>query len=597
MIEDSKRPLRVALSLLVEDRVRLAVILSTSLVAAIFEGATVAVLVPVLNGLTDTARPASLHLGPIDTRGLTNTEALGAACLISFGLIAVRCVSGYIAAAVAAQQRERIMHALRRLLFDRLSEVGLGYFGSARAGALVSNLSFDLYRADFALATLTVGALNVILATGYVIALVLLSPPVALLTLVLMGTALFATSRLSIALKAMSKHAAEAMAEVTVYFTERLSAARLIRVTSTQAAEREAFAELSDYARTKREREAVRINLLAPMTQFVSSSLIFLLVFVAYAFLVSRGRLGSSTLLAFFFALFRLAPLLQQLVNGQSLWTANRVGIINAISVADPGDGPAIPDGDQQAPPLETCIEFDDVSFEYEPDRPVLIGASLRIAKGSIVALVGASGVGKSTVADLLARFYDPTSGVVRWEGVDLRQLSTASLRSRMGIVSQETFVLHASVRDNVRYGMPDVDDEQVWEALAQADAEGYVRSLPLGLDAVVGERGALISGGQRQRLAIARALLRDPELLILDEATSALDPGTERAIQGALARLMKGRTSLVITHRLTTIENADTVHVLDGGRIVESGTYAELLLQGGKLAELHKAMYERDDL
>jgi subfamily B ATP-binding cassette protein MsbA len=588
----SDAPFRVALRLLRQDPRRLIIVLAMSLIAAASEGAVVAVLVPVLSALTQDSGAGSITVGPITLQGLSSTQTLGAACLVAVVLVAIRAVAGFTAASSAAEQRQRVIHRLRCDIFDQLTRVGISYFGTARAGALVSNLSFDLMRADYALGTITTGALSVMIAAGYTVALVVLAPWLSLVTLALLGAAAFGTAQFSRRLKSMSKESKESISNVTVHFTERLSAARLVRVSSMEAEERRRFARLSEVARRNRERELRRLALLAPATQFVLSALIFALIFIAYVLLVRGGALSAPALLAYFFALFRLAPLLQQIVNNYSLWIANRVGLVAVVAAADPSDKPLVPDGSLVTGPLRSGITFERVSFEYEPGRPVLDDVSFSLRPGQVVALVGSSGAGKSTAADLLARFYDPTSGSVRWDGVDLRDLSLASLRDRMGIVSQETFILHASVRENVCYGKEAVDDDDVWEALARAEADDYVRALPEGLDTILGEKGARLSGGQRQRIAIARAILRDPDVLILDEATSALDPDTERAVQRALAELMAGRTSLIITHRLLTIANADIIHVLHDGRIVESGTYETLLDTNGRLTRLHKSMY-----
>jgi subfamily B ATP-binding cassette protein MsbA len=242
--------------------------------------------------------------------------------------------------------------------------------------------------------------------------------------------------------------------------------------------------------------------------------------------------------------------------------------------------------------PFRDRIRYEAVSFAYGGGSPVLQGIGFEVKRGEVVALVGPSGAGKTTTMDLLARFYDPTSGRVTFDGTDLREVTAHSLRGQLGIVTQETILFHDTVRNNIAYGSPGASDAAIREAARAANALGFIDALPQGLDTVIGERGARLSGGERQRLAIARALLRNPPILLLDEATSALDTESERLVQDALDRLMRDRTVLVIAHRLSTVQHADRIVVLDKGRVVVSGTHAELMEREGPYRRLYELQF-----
>jgi subfamily B ATP-binding cassette protein MsbA len=256
--------------------------------------------------------------------------------------------------------------------------------------------------------------------------------------------------------------------------------------------------------------------------------------------------------------------------------------------------------GTRTLPPFREAIRFEQVGFSYDGERMVLRDFDLEIRRGETVALVGGSGGGKTTVANLLPRFWDPTSGRITFDGVDLRDATLASVRAQIALVTQETFLFDDTVRANIAYGRPEVALEEVERAARLADAHDFISALPQGYDTLVGERGANLSGGQRQRIAIARAFLKDAPILVLDEATSALDAETEREVQRALDRLVafereRRRTTLVIAHRLSTIRNADRIVVISGGRVVETGRHEELVGRDGEYARLHR-VYEGED-
>ena len=256
------------------------------------------------------------------------------------------------------------------------------------------------------------------------------------------------------------------------------------------------------------------------------------------------------------------------------------------IEIADPADAKPIVG-------LKSEIAFDEVSFSYRPGEPAVHDVSFRVPKGSVVALVGPSGSGKSTVVDLLARFFDVTEGCVTIDGIDVRDVRVRDLRGLMGIVSQDTILFHDTVRANIAYGRPDAPDSAIEEAARTANAHDFIETMAEGYDTAVGERGVELSGGQRQRIAIARALLRDPPILIFDEATSALDTESERLIQDAIERLLEGRTVFVVAHRLSTVQRADQILVMENGRVVERGDHRTLMAESGRYRRLYELQFE----
>jgi subfamily B ATP-binding cassette protein MsbA len=346
----------------------------------------------------------------------------------------------------------------------------------------------------------------------------------------------------------------------------------------------------------------VRITRIAalsqPMTELIGVSVAMLILWMGAREVLLGGpsAMDSATLITFMIMVMRLLPPLKQLSQApttaqQSLASAERL-----FEVLDQPTEEQLDSGTRTVTELHDSIAFERVSFSYG-EEPVLRDVSFTARRGEVVALVGASGAGKSTLVDLIPRFYEPTSGVIRLDGVDTREITLASLRGLTGIVSQDTVLFNDTVRSNIAYGASGrFSDEQVAAAARAANAHGFIAELPQGYDTVLGERGTRLSGGQRQRLAIARALLTDPPILVLDEATSALDTESERLVQEAIDRLLAGRTVFVIAHRLSTVVHADQIFVLERGEIVERGTHAELLALRGVYHRLHAAQLRRDE-
>jgi subfamily B ATP-binding cassette protein MsbA len=386
-----------------------------------------------------------------------------------------------------------------------------------------------------------------------------------------------------------STQAQERMADLTSILQETIVGARVVRAFGMERFESEKF----DAANNRFYRAFVHLRRVAAAARPVSD---YAIVVVAVAMLWFGGRqiFVNRSLEPQQFFLF-VTALLATISPIKSLSEVNanvQQGVAAAERVFGLLDTPAtIVDrpGARVLAPFRDAIRYECVSFAYKRDLAVLSDVTFTIRRGEVVAVVGSSGAGKSTTMDLLARFYDPTSGRITLDGVDLRDAALASLRAQLGIVTQETILFHDTVRNNIAYGRPEAGDGAVREAAEAAHAHEWIARLPQGYDTVIGERGSKVSGGERQRLAIARALLRNPPILMLDEATSSLDTESERLVQAALERLMRDRTVLVIAHRLSTVQHAQKIVVLEGGRVVACGTHAQLLEQGG----LYRRLYD----
>ncbi|ASR44317.1 ABC transporter ATP-binding protein [Xanthomonas citri pv. mangiferaeindicae] len=490
---------------------------------------------------------------------------------------------------------ERVVADLRNRFYGHLLDLDQAFFEQNRSGDLVSRLSADteLLRSVVG-TTMSVALRSVVMVLGSLTMLVVTSPRLAAYTLV--GIPLFVLPLVlgGRKLEKVSRQSQDRIADANALANETLGAIRTVQAHAREPYERGRF---GDAVRTSVATARRRIGLQAIITA-IAITLIFGAVTVVLwsgAHDVVAGRMSAGTLGQFvLYALFGAGSVgaLAEVWNDLQR-AAGGMGRISELLDESPSiRAPATPAAIVH--PARGALRFDDVTFHYpsRPDTAALDGFTLHVAPGETVALVGPSGAGKSTVLSLLLRFHDPETGALSIDGADLRTLDPAALRELIAMVPQHPTIFAASARDNIRYGRLDATDAEVEAAARAAEAHEFIVDLPEGYDAQLGERGARLSGGQQQRIAIARALLRDAPILLLDEATSALDAQSEHAVQHALARLMQGRTTLVIAHRLATILKADRIVVLDRGRIVAQGTHAELLAQGGLYAELAKLQF-----
>jgi ABC-type multidrug transport system fused ATPase/permease subunit len=483
---------------------------------------------------------------------------------------------------------QRVLADLRRDLFSHIQTLELGYFERNRAGWLISRLTNDVD----ALEQLVTDGLyssvqNTLLLFGTAGMLLYLDWRLALATLTVFPLMALATTLFRIYSARAYRRMRERLADVTATLAEDLAGARIVQSFRREPGNAEAFAGISDAYRQANYR-TVQLN--AWYFPFVG-----LLGSVSTAIVLAYGgilyfdhAITIGTLFAFMLFLSNFFDPIQALSQLFNTFLAASAALDKIFDVMD--TQPELRDaaGAQPLPPIEGAVELSGVHFHYGQGAEVLHGIDLTVAAGQTVALVGHTGAGKSTLVKLLARFYDPSSGAIRIDGHDLRDIQVRSLRQQLGIVPQEGFLFAASIRDNIAFGQPGATFEDVRAAARAVGADTFIETLPEGYETSVAERGAALSIGQRQLIAFARALLADPRLLILDEATSSVDIASEAVIEEALARLLAGRTAFVVAHRLSTIRRADLIVVLENGQVIERGTHDELMAMHGPYCALY---------
>jgi ATP-binding cassette subfamily B protein len=520
--------------------------------------------------------------------------------LLVLGMIGVSVATGVLGVAqtwLSNVVGQRVMHDLRAAVYRHLQRLSLAFFTRTRTGEVQSRIANDIggvQNVVTSTATSIVSNVTTVLAT--VAAMVLLDWRLAAFSLAILPFFVWLTRRVGEERKRITTRRQGRMADMSALIEESLSVSGVLlgktMGRSTELVDRfEAeSAELADLE--VRQRMAGRWRMASVQTSFaVMPALVYW--FAGQSIVGGSAGISIGTVVAFTTLQTRLLFPIQSLL-GVGIDVQTSFALFDRIfEYLDLRVDIAERDGAVGLDPASVRgeVAFEDVSFAYEPERPILHGIDIRVSPGSTLAIVGETGAGKTTLAYLAARLYDVTGGRVTLDGVDLRDLSFASLAATVGLVSQETYLFHATVRDNLRFARPDASDDEIEEAARAAQVHRLIEGLTEGYETVVGERGYRFSGGEKQRIAIARTILRNPPVLILDEATSALDTATERAVQEALDRLAADRTTLAIAHRLSTVRHADEIVVLDGGRIVERGRHDELLAAGGRYAALAGAL------
>ena len=493
----------------------------------------------------------------------------------------------YASAMTVETLRVNTLRRMRDEMFSRVLQMNVGYFSDQRKGDIMSKITQDVMVVQYCITnTLQVAFRDPFLIIGYLTLMIGISWQLSLFAVLFLPIVGVIIGSIVKRLRHPAKRGQERMADLVSVIDESLSGMKIVKGYNATQFIVNKFKDINSDMSRLLISMARRQQLASPMSEFLGITAVAVIL-VFGGTLVSGGMVTGAGFIAFIAAFSQITRPLRSFIDqfaniNQGVAAGERIfTIIDTQSEVQDCAGAREFNG------IKESIELRNVHFSYDGEREIINNVSLRIGKGETIALVGASGGGKSTLSELIPRFYDTTEGDILFDGVSIKAFSQESLRKKMSIVSQDTVLFNDTIEGNILMGRPDASHEEVIEACKVANAHSFIMASPEGYDTNIGDRGTKLSGGQRQRLSIARAVLKNPEILILDEATSALDTESEKLVQEALTNLLKGRTSIVIAHRLSTIYNADRIYVIDQGRIAEQGTHQELVAKGGIYAHL----------
>ena len=524
----------------------------------------------------------------------TAINTVSSVCIALIVVFSAKNISLYIKNITLSIVQYRLIRDLRNKLYSHLHYLSLSYFNKNKSGKLTAVLVNDIDNMRNSLSVmfqkLFVEPINILILMSL---LFIVSSKLALIALLIIPVSGFIIFGISHSIRRRSRRSQAQLAGMTAMIAETISSMRIVKAFATKGFEINRFArETQKYYKLMIRRDRLRF-VSSPVSETFGASIAALLLYVGARDVLVVESINSEDFLRFILLLFSLFQPLRSLTNvinelQNGLASADRVFDIMDIKsdIIDIDNAKEIND-------LNKKLSFENVSFSYgKKDEKVLSNINFQINKGEIIALVGPSGAGKSTLVDLVPRFYDTLSGAIKIDGVDLKEIKINSLRSLMGIVTQETLLFDDTVKANIAYGIENISDNEVMEAAKAANAHDFIKDLKDGYETIIGERGTSLSGGQKQRIAIARAIVKNPPILILDEATSSLDSESEKNVQEAIESLMHKRTVIVIAHRLSTVQNANKIIVLNKGNIVQEGKHEELINIEGIYKELHKMQF-----
>jgi subfamily B ATP-binding cassette protein MsbA len=502
-------------------------------------------------------------------------------------------VQGYFMAFV----QQSVMKDFRDRLFAKYQRLSLDYFHRRRTGQIISRITNDVVvlndAIDVGFNRLVTDSIMVVVFSAF---LVILSWKLTLLAMICLPLVFGFIWYIGRKLRKYSERTQERMADVNSVLEENVSNMRIVKAFSMEEFESKKFVKTTyEYFRSLVRMTRIR-HMATPINDMLATGAGVLILWYAGSRILSgTGELQAGDFMTYVVSMFSLIKPVKELSQIHIKLQEGMAAADRVFEVLDASETITDRSGARVAKTFDKEIVFESVSFRYDQE-PILHDVSLTVKRGEVVALVGPSGAGKTTLFNLLPRFYDPQKGRITVDGVDLRDLTVSSLRGLMGIVTQETYLFHDTIKSNIAYGLAEISDEKIIAAAETANAHEFIASFPDGYDTIVGSRGVRLSGGQRQRIAIARALLRNPQILLFDEATSALDTESERLVQEAIDRLLVGRTTLAIAHRLSTIKHADRIIVLDRGRITEQGNHDELMSRAGTYHRLYTMQFRDDE-
>ncbi|MCC5621563.1 ABC transporter ATP-binding protein [Nostoc sp. CHAB 5715] len=565
---------------------------------ALFNGISTALIVPVILKIVgqevdlSTAPPILKRLiSPFDNTPESYRIVVMAGTILF--TIFLKNLATYASVLASSSLTRKLTSDMRETGLKLLLEVDIDYYAKTKVGDLINRLGGEIGRAASAIGStvrMVILGITILVFVGLLLSIswqLTIAATLLLSLVTLINQYAISQSR------NFGKQLSEMSRAYSISVLETLNGIRLVKATGNEEKEYQRIKKLIRDRELADFQSQVNSEAITPLSEVMGITALLLIVLLSKTFFAGQVSSLSTVLLTYLLVLLRVLPLISQLNSIRSNFASTAASVDVTNEFLSLHDKPFMDKGKLPYTKLQEGVSFNSLCFAYPGhEKLVLKDVNLFLPRGTTLALVGSSGAGKSTLADLLPRFYDPIAGSITIDGTDLREFDVVSLRRRMGIVSQDTFLFNDSVRNNIAYGREEATEDEILTAAKRANAYEFISKLPQGFDTLIGDRGVMLSGGQRQRLAIARALLQNPEILILDEATSALDTVSERLVQSALDDLSRDRTTLVIAHRLSTVQKADQIAVLDQGQVVEVGTHEELLQKGDYYSRLYSMQF-----